>query len=183
MGLTHVLFSLFLFLLSWRLGLVGFDAAVLGTLIVGSILPDLDHPMGLVYSLFGAPRWLARGVGRGVGQRGVLHSLVVAIAVLVFGCLVLVVGLGLDFVAGLGLFVGFLAHLLLDSLTVRGVAWLAPFSRKRVGFVVGTGGVVERVFFYVLAVVSVVVGYPLVGYLFEFDLRRIFGSLLCAVGC
>ena len=165
MGLTHVVFDLFLFLLFWRYGLVGFDESsgvVLGVLIVGSVLPDLDHPVGLLYSLFGVPRWLRRGVGRVVGQRGFLHTVWMATLVLVLGYLVFGVVLGFGFVAGFGLFVGFLGHLILDSLTVRGVAWLSPLSRRRVWFVVGTGTVIERIFFYVLVVISIVVGYPLI---------------------
>jgi len=162
MGLTHVLFGLFLFLLSWRLRLVSFDVAVLGALVVGNILPDLDHPKGLIYSLFGVPVWLRRGVRRVVGQRGILHSLLVAVIVLVLSYLIFSVVLELGFVISLGLFVGYLSHLFLDSLTVRGVAWLLPFSRKRVQFVIGTGSMIERVFFYILAVFSVALGYPLI---------------------
>jgi len=182
MGLTHVLFGLFLFLMFWRSGLVGLDAGfsgvVLGVLVVGSVLPDLDHPVGLVYSLFGVPRWLRRGVGKMVGQRGFLHTVWVALIVLVVGYLILGLILGLGFVAAFGLFVGYLGHLVLDSLTVRGVAWLSPLSRKRVWFVLGTGGMVERVFFYLLALVSVVVGYPLIAEVFGFiDLNKFFGYI------
>lgn len=61
-----------------------------------------------------------------------------------------------------GLFVGFLSHLVLDSLTVRGVGWLLPFSRRRVHFVIATATMIERIFFFVLAVFSVVWGFPLV---------------------
>ena len=166
MGLTHVLFGLFLFLLSWRFGLISFDMIVLGALVIGSVLPDLDHPRGLIYSLFGVPIWLRRGVSRMVGQRGVLHSLLVAVVVLVLGYLIFGAILGFGFVVSLGLFVGYLGHLFLDSLTVRGVAWLLPFSRKRVSFVIGTGSMIERIFFSILAVFSVVLGFPLVSELF-----------------
>jgi len=184
MGLTHVLFGLFLFLLFWRFGLIGFDESlsgvVLGVLLIGSVLPDLDHPVGLLYSLFGVPRWLRRGVGRMVGQRGFLHTVWVAVVVLVLGYLIFGVVLGFGFWGGVGLFVGYFGHLVLDSLTVRGVAWLSPLSRRRVWFVVGTGGMVERVFFYLLALVSVVVGYPLFTQVFEFiDLKKVFGSFYC----
>lgn len=162
MGLTHVLFGLFLFLLSWRLGLVSLDVMVLGALVVGNILPDLDHPRGLIYSLFGVPVWLRRGVRRVVGQRGVLHSLLVAVIVLILGYVIFSVVLELSFIVSLGLFVGYLSHLFLDSLTVRGVAWLLPFSHKRVHFVIGTGSMIERIFFYIIAVFSVALGYPLI---------------------
>jgi len=167
MGLTHVLFGLFLFLLSWRLGLVSFDLVVLGALVVGSVLPDLDHPRGLIYSLLGVPVWLRRGVRRAVGQRGVLHSLLVATVVLILGYLILSAVLRFSFVVSFGLFVGFLSHLFLDSLTVRGVAWLLPFSRKRICFVIGTGSMIERIFFYALAIFSGVLGLPLVPELFD----------------
>lgn len=182
MGLTHILFGLFLFLMSWRLELVSFDMAVLATLVVGSILPDLDHPRGLIYSLLGAPVWLRRGVRRMVGQRGILHSLLVAVVVLVLGYLIFSVVLGFRFVVSFGLFVGYLSHLFLDSLTVRGVAWLLPFSRKRVRFVIGTGSMIERIFFYVLTVFSVVLAFPLVFEVFDMFLFQV-GSELVMIVC
>jgi len=180
MGLTHVLFGLFLFLMFWRSGLVGLDGSfsgvVLGVLVVGSVLPDLDHPVGLMYSLFGVPKWLRRGVGKMVGQRGFLHTIWTALIVLVVGYLILGVVLGLGATVGFGLFAGYLGHLVLDSLTVRGVAWLSPLSHKRIWFVVGTGGMVERVFFYLLALASVIIGYPLIAEVFGLiDLGRVFG--------
>jgi inner membrane protein len=182
MGLTHVLFGLFLFLVFWRLGLVGFDVVVLGALVVGSVLPDLDHPRGLIYSLLGVPVWLRRGVCRVVGQRGILHSLLVAVVVLVLGYLIFSVVLGFGLAVSFGLFVGYLSHLFLDSLTVRGVAWLLPFSHKRVRFVIGTGSMIERIFFYILAIFSVVLVFPLVSELFDMISIQV-GSELVMVVC
>jgi inner membrane protein len=156
-----VLFAVFLFLVLWRGGFVGLDMLVLGAMVVGSILPDLDHPRGLIYHFLGFPGWVRRGVTRVVGQRGVVHSLLAAVVVLVLGLAVCVLA-GLDFLVGFGLFMGFLSHLFLDSLTVRGVGWLLPFSKRRVRFVIGTGTMIERIFFFVLGVFVVVLGWPLV---------------------
>ena len=175
MGLTHALFGLFLFLLSWRPGLISFGATVLGTSVVGSILPDLDHPRGCARML-GVPVWLRRGVSRVVGQRGILHSPLVVVIVLALGYLVCSGILGFELVVSLGLFVGYLSHLVLDSLTVRGVAWLLPFSRKRVRFVIGTGSMIERIFFFLLAVFSVVLGFPLVSELFNMVSKSLTGG-------
>ena len=102
-----------------------------------------------------------------VGQRGVLHSFLAAAVVLVLGYLVFGAVLGFGFAVSLGLFVGYLGHLVLDSMTVRGVAWLLPFSSKRVSFVIGTGSMIEKIFFSILVVFSVVLGFPLISELFD----------------
>jgi inner membrane protein len=142
------------------------DLLVFGAMVVGSVLPDLDHPRGLVYHFLGFPRWVRRGVTRLVGQRGVVHSLLAALIVLVLGLVVCFL-VGLNFLVAFGLFGGFLSHLFLDSLTVRGVGWLLPFSKKRVRFVVGTGTMIERLFFFALVVFVVVLGFPLVSEVVE----------------
>ena len=156
-----MLFAVFLFLVLWRGGFAVLNLSVFGAMVVGSVLPDLDHPRGLIYHFLGFPSWVRRGVCRVVGQRGVVHSLLAAVVVLALG-LVICILIGLDLLVSFGLFVGFLSHLVLDSLTVRGVGWLLPFSRKRVRFVIGTGTMIERMFFFVLVVFSVVLGFPLV---------------------
>jgi inner membrane protein len=166
LGTTHILFAVFLFLVLWRGGFVGLDLLVFGAMVVGSVLPDLDHPRGLVYHFLGFPRWVRRGVTRLVGQRGVVHSLLAALIVLVLGLVVCFL-VGLNFLVAFGLFGGFLSHLFLDSLTVRGVGWLLPFSKKRVRFVVGTGTMIERLFFFALVVFVVVLGFPLVSEVVE----------------
>lgn len=165
LGTTHLLFAVFLFLVLWRGKLVSLDLLVLVGMVVGSVLPDIDHPRGLIYHFLGFPRWVRRGVSRVVGQRGVVHSLLASVVVLALGLLVCF-SAGIGFGVGFGLFLGFLSHLFLDSLTVRGVGWLLPFSKWRVRFVVGTGTMIERVFFFVLCVFCVVLGFPLV---FEFE--------------
>lgn len=130
-------------------------------MLFGSVLPDIDHPRGLLYHFLAFPRWVRRGIVRVVGQRGVVHSLLAALIVLALGMVVgLLVGVG--FGVGFGLFLGFLSHLFLDSLTVRGVGWMLPFSKRRVRFVVGTGTMIERLFFFTLILLSVVLGFPLV---------------------
>ena len=173
MGLTHVLFSLFLFLTFCRFGLVSFEAIVLVTLVVGSVLPDLDHPRGLIYSLLGVPIWLRRGVSRVVGQRGVLHSFLASMLVLILGVVIFNVIFQFTLICSLGMFFGFLSHLSLDSLTARGVAWLLPFSRKKVRFTIQTGSMTERIFFIILAALSVILGFPLLLDLFDSVLKEL----------
>ena len=57
-----MLFAVFLFLVLWRGGLVGLDLLVFGAMVVGSVLPDLDHPRGLIYHFLRFPGWVRRGV-------------------------------------------------------------------------------------------------------------------------
>jgi inner membrane protein len=173
MGLTHIVLSLFLFLAFWRVGLVSLEFSVLFGFVIGSILADLDHPRGLIYGLLRVPSWLRRGVSQMAGQRGVLHSLLASLIVLVLCFIILNVLFPLTSAISLGIFAGFLSHLFLDSLTERGVAWLLPFSHRRVHSRIRTGSSVERILFLLLAVSSAVLGLPLALSLVDYVLKEL----------
>jgi inner membrane protein len=177
MGLTHVVFSLFLFLVSWRFGLVSPEISVLLGFVVGSVLPDLDHPRGLLYGLLRVPSWLRRGVSQMVGQRGILHSLFVSLILLALCLMILNAVFQFAFVISLGIFAGYLSHLFLDSLTVQGVAWLLPFSHRKLHYVIRTDSIYERILLLLLIVASIVLGYPLAIGLVDYLSKEI-GKLL-----
>jgi membrane-bound metal-dependent hydrolase YbcI (DUF457 family) len=55
-----------------------------------------------------------------------------------------------------GLFLGCITHLILDSLTLSGIAWFYPFSKKRIRGRIRTGGIWDTVFL-VFGVVSILI--------------------------
>lgn len=140
-------------------GLVGVGAAsiFLFGLAVGSLLPDVDANDARIFHGSGT-RWLRKldwlfaAIGRltqfvvylplivfGKGEhRGIMHSLSGAAASSVFWGIVVFAAknaLSLNEVvlfAAPGLFAGYFLHLACDSFTRSGVAWLAPFSARRV---------------------------------------------------
>jgi len=110
------------------------EPEALGAAVLGSLLPDIDHPQswaGRKMRAISVPLSLV------VGHRGITHS---AIAV--------VTGLALLMVMGMGwmaapVVVGYLSHLLADSLTPSGVPLLWPSRRRFTLNVCQTGSIVE----------------------------------------
>lgn len=98
-----------------------FDPFFYGGLLLGSLLPDIDHPQSSISRLL-------FGVGsifhRIFGHRGFTHSLL--------ACLILwglIQSIHVSF--SIGFCLGYLSHLLGDFFTNRGVPLLHPLSKKR----------------------------------------------------
>ena len=126
-----------------------------GALALGSLLPDLDGGGSIAYmgnllprSITPAPlRAALNGLGRAVsdviratfGHRNALHWPV-------WGVLMFIAGryLGLPWLMWLG--IGYVLHILGDSLTIAGVPLFGPIIRKDISFFpMRTGGFLENV--------------------------------------
>jgi inner membrane protein len=127
---------------------------------LGSLLPDLDareSKLSNVQALGIAPlKPAARLLNRSLGHRGAMHSLLAFLLVSILAGLPL--GLLLDPLAGLGLSLGYLSHLLLDGITKSGVPLLWPepgrvklLPRK---LLVTTGSSAEDALFLLLCFVA-----------------------------
>ena len=100
-------------LVAIRLGVRPWVGAVAG------LAPDLDF---LLPAEWGFP----------LVHRGLTHSPAALVAVLLVGC---VLDADEDLLAAVG--VGYLSHLVIDSLTPKGVLWLYPLSSTGIGFDLG----------------------------------------------
>jgi inner membrane protein len=103
-------------------GLSPLDPVALGFTILGSLLPDIDHPSSWVGRRVPV---ISRAAAAILGYRGVTHS---ALAVLV--CLTVLRGQGFSRVVIDALVIGYLSHLGADLLTSSGLRLAWP-SRKR----------------------------------------------------
>ncbi|WP_208558935.1 metal-dependent hydrolase [Marinilactibacillus kalidii] len=119
-------------------------------LAVGAVFPDIDEPNSYIGRRL-------KGVSGGVkglfGHRGLTHSLVGLIAI---SYLFYIIAQWLSFPVELiqWFSLGYLAHLIEDSFSKKGIAWLQPFSKKsfQSGFKIiyySTGGLAEQVIFFV----------------------------------
>jgi inner membrane protein len=112
-----------------HLGLPAFEPIPLGLSVIGSLLPDIDHPKSWVGR---RARPISTIISALFGHRGLTHSLLAVI-----GCALLLRrdGLPLSIVAPLA--VGYLSHLGGDLLTPRGLrlawplkgTWALPLCR------------------------------------------------------
>jgi membrane-bound metal-dependent hydrolase YbcI (DUF457 family) len=141
---THIVFGFFLGLIVLNLGWVDNWILFLVFLFLGSGFPDVDSSK----SKFGK-NFLSRLVSTFSKHRRIFHSLFLGI---ILGYLLLRVDVGM----GLGFFLGFLSHIVLDSTTKQGINFLYPFGEFKIKGWIRTGGKVEKIIFYVLVVLSVI---------------------------
>jgi len=157
MGTTHVAFALLCYyVIAYSVGL-SFDAPVVLTLlVVGSLLPDIDHPRAFLTRQLCLFKQASRGIGRYVTHRGIVHSLSAA---LIATIAVWAVALFYDLktLAVSCFFLGFVSHLAADSLNPTGIKWLQPFSNAELRDGIRTCSAVEKLFFFfVIAAISVI---------------------------
>ena len=109
-------------------------------------LPDIDTEK----SKFGRKIWPLSLVLRMVfGHRGIFHSLFAALGF--FGVFWY---FKLNFLA-LVVLIAYLAHLIGDALTREGVAFLYPFSKRRIAGFMKCGGMIESFVFVFIVVIDV----------------------------
>lgn len=136
--------------------------------LVGSILPDIDnrnsrisHKMPVTALIVSVGQYIIHIVTSVIpkkqrlyirslsGHRGITHSI---IGSTILPAIIFLIGilfkqkLGTVFLAGFGVFIGCLSHLILDMFS-GGVPFLIPFSNKRVTLAnIKTGGWMEWIF-------------------------------------
>lgn len=125
---------------------------IAGASMLGSLLPDADHPNARIHRLL----IVTRLVPHLSEHRGITHALWVPALIAMgahYGNLD-----PLPYYAVLALAIGYLSHILLDMLTVNGVKALYPIKRDyRIAPVrIRTGGLLERGLEIALLVVIVV---------------------------
>ncbi|MBT96647.1 MAG: metal-dependent hydrolase [Candidatus Pacearchaeota archaeon] len=135
---THLTITLFFILL--LLSFIDNKLVFIIVALLATFIPDIDTRNSKLgkYLIFRPIQWFSK-------HRGIIHS----ISFLVF----LTIVLWLFFPeASFGFFVGFSSHLILDSLTIRGVSLFFPFSRKKFSGIIKTGGISETIIFVIFLI-------------------------------
>ncbi|MFH1237144.1 MAG: metal-dependent hydrolase [Candidatus Aenigmatarchaeota archaeon] len=136
---THIIFGIFLFVLLWAA--FKLDIALSVLVAVGSVFPDLDYRKGLT-----------------VYHRKLAHNIWV---MLLAGIIIALVANSIEF--GMAFALGFMSHMLADSLTPMGVYPLYPLKSSHPYFLVGgkakitTGSRGEKIFQAVIVIATVFV--------------------------
>ncbi len=105
--------------------------------MLGAMLPDIDHPDSTVGKRV---KWLSYPIRMVFGHRGITHSLFAVMAML--WCAYAANNIWLSWLA-----LGYLLHLVGDYLTDSGIPLLYPISRKRYRFLITgtTNGLTEPI--------------------------------------
>ncbi len=132
MFLSHLLFGI----LSGYFASYFFGHTILFTTVaaIASALPDIDvvsskisrqlPPFAIIASLF--------------GHRGIFHSFFIPM-------LLYIITISFNKIVATALVTGYLSHLLLDALTVKGIRPLAPFLKFKLSGPLSANGLVEKV--------------------------------------
>lgn len=159
METTHAAFALLCYYIIAYLAELPFDVpAVLSFLIVGSLLPDIDHPRGFLSRQPYLFKRTSRGVSKFVTHRGIVHSL---LAALIASAVVWVIAMFYNWetLAVACFFLGFVSHLAADSLNPTGIKWLQPFRKAKVKDGIRAGSATEKLFFSLTVVAILIILY------------------------
>lgn len=101
-------------------------AIFLGSSILGSVLPDIDHKSSYIGKRV---KPVSSVINKLAGHRKLFHSPIIYWALYIASMSIGTDKLVLN--SMFGLFLGIFSHLFLDSLTIGGLPWFYPISKKR----------------------------------------------------
>lgn len=148
MGRTHMAIGLLVALLVAPLFTADQKTLFVGLVVFASLLPDIDHSGSKINRILPLTKYAARFFR----HRGFFHSIFPPL-------IILGAAYYYDYVfIGQALAVGYLSHLLSDSLTKLGVNYLYPLSQFRIMGFIEVGTVWESLLFagVVVAIATVV---------------------------
>jgi len=137
---THLMFGVFLGLLFLKYFEINNGFWFFVVVCFFSVFPDIDFYRSKIGKKVKPLSWL---INLFLGHRGLMHSLVAAL----FFYFLFYVLFGAS--VGLGAFVGYCGHLVLDSLTPKGIRPFYPFKPKLNGFLKGNS-LIDYLFFFLL---------------------------------
>ncbi|WP_317312399.1 metal-dependent hydrolase [Clostridium thermobutyricum] len=110
-----------------------FNIVVFSSVIVGSILPDIDTPKSYISRHIPIIPVL---INKKFQHRGIFHTPIFAISILIISIifkflnLVGLINTNMPSLIFLGLSLGYFLHLCGDGLSVTGIRWLMPFKKR-----------------------------------------------------
>lgn len=156
MFITHLALSFAIFYLLAYLHLFSPSVILMIVLGIATLLPDIDHPKSYISNLGSFTKFISLKIkDTNLGQhRTFLHSIYGAILVTVIASTVFIFLNPFEefskVVLILIFFMGYIFHLIGDSLTKSGIDWLWPNKKYHSKGPISTGGKGEAVFMYAL---------------------------------
>jgi inner membrane protein len=143
---SHLVFAGLVFLFFVRyLEMSNYSKLLFGIfLFLATIFVDIDSRNSKIGN-----HWFFRPIQWFFSHRGMIHSL---LAMLFFSFVIYFFSQIMAF----GFFIGYLAHLFLDSLTKEGIFLFWPVYNKKISFVnIKAGGIFEEIFFVLVLLLDV----------------------------
>jgi inner membrane protein len=145
---THLIVSLLAYVVLIKFLSFDFSWLFLGALLVGSIVPDLDHPTSFISKKIK----ILKPLDLFVGHRGIFHSIFgMAFIALVVFIVLIYFKLPLFFLLAISL--GYFLHLFADSFTPAGIKWF--WKSFHIRGPIRTSGIMEHVLLIALILLTV----------------------------
>ena len=125
--------------------------------MLGVVAPDVDTE----HSKVGKRVIISKLIRIFFGHRGAIHSFLGAVLLSLILIFVLRF-VNLPDSLAIWFFIGYLSHLLTDSLTPQGIRWFYPFSKKKFRFFIRTGSTLETLFSFAVVGLLVLIGWNLI---------------------
>lgn len=116
--------------------------------VVSSSLPDIDHPKSKISKLLFPVSWIISWVVR---HRGIMHSLFPVAFIYGFFWYN-----DLTYI-GTAVVLGYLSHLVSDSMTNGGIDFLYPVSRFKIAGPIEVGGFMEGIIFILVVILDLII--------------------------
>lgn len=143
---NHILLGIVFFLSLKDFFPGGNQIVFLSLILLGSIFPDIDEGRSRMNQWSGL---LGRIVAFFFKHRGLFHSLLLATV------LSALLAYYWDSYYALGLFIGYIAHLAGDAVTLAGIMPLYPFSEYKIKGPMKVGGWWEKIIYFILIVLII----------------------------
>lgn len=136
---THLLFGLFLGLLTLPILNPTNSILFVCLVLLGSAMPDIDHPNSKMGRIFKPIGWLFE-------HRGFFHS--------IFPVLLLLLLTKLYSLLFLPIAIGYISHILIDMTTKQGILLIHPILNIKISGFIRTGGIFEWFTFIILVLAN-----------------------------
>jgi len=153
MYITHLSLSLAIFYFLAYFQLFPPSVILMIVLGIGTLIPDIDHPESYISNTGSFTKFLSLTLTKELTHhRGFFHSIYGAIIVTIIASIIFF-NIFPDFSPvqlALVFFMGYVFHLIGDSLTVSGVDWLWKNKKYHISGFIKTGGQLEAILMYAL---------------------------------
>ena len=140
---THLVFGLFIGLLAIQFLEISEKWLFLGIVVVSSILADIDSPFSKIGRKVRPLSWLFSFL---FGHRSFIHT--IWFPLIIYAILS---AFEKHLWAG-AFFLGYMSHLVLDMLNVKGINFFWPLRKARINGFITSGGMIEWVLFIVIII-------------------------------
>ncbi len=137
---THFVFGMLCTLIIFKFFTPNSYSLFAVSVFLGLLFPDIDNASSKLGKKVKPVSWILQHT---VGHRGIFHSLLLGLTLSYF-----LLQFSTD--ASIGFIIGYLSHMLLDSLTPAGIMWFFPFSVIKARGKIKTGSITEYIMLVLL---------------------------------